>query len=84
MKTKRTYNLSPAVVATVKRLVEEQHVAPSQDALVEQAVIELARRLLDADDARRWQQASTDPEFRAEAQAIDKLFAVDDLEAWDV
>lgn len=82
MKTKRTYNISTEVVATVKRLVEEQHVAPSQDALVEQAIVELARQLRDAADARRWQQAATDAEFQTEVAALDEEFAADDLDAW--
>jgi hypothetical protein len=65
-KTKRTYNISPEAVALVKHLVEERHLAPSQDALVEQAIAELARRVRDADDARLWEQAASDGEFQAE------------------
>ena len=82
-KTKRTYNISREAVATVKRLVEEQHVAPSQDALVEQAITELARRVRDADDARLWQKARDDGEFGAEITEIEAEFAVDDSRAWD-
>ena len=81
-KMKRTYNISPEAVATVKRLVEERHLAPSQDALVEQAIAELARCVRDADDARLWQQAAYDTEFQAEAQQIDVEFSRDDLQAW--
>jgi hypothetical protein len=83
MKTKRTYNISADVVTTVKQLIEEQHEAPSQDALVEQAVIELARCLRDVDDARLWQKAAADADFQAEAKALDNEFAADDDEAWD-
>jgi hypothetical protein len=83
MKTKRTYNISADVVTTVKRLIEEQHAAPSQDALVEQAVMELARRLRDVDDTRLWHEAAVDAAFQAEAKALDNEFAANDDEAWD-
>jgi hypothetical protein len=82
-KTKRTYNISPEAIATVKRLVEERHMAPSQDALVEQAIAELARRVRDDDDARLWQQAAGDSEFQVEADLIETAFPADDLEAWE-
>jgi len=83
MKAKRTYNISSETGATVRRLVKERHVAPTQDALVEQAISELARRLRDADDARLWQQAGSDPEFQEEARQIDSEFASDDARAWE-
>jgi hypothetical protein len=83
-KTKRTYNISQEAVATVKRLVEERHLAPSQDALVEQAIAELARRVRDADDARLWQEAGADAEFLAEAHQLDAEFTEDDLRAWEL
>lgn len=82
-KTKRTYNISPEAVATVKRLVEQEHLAPSQDALVERAISDLARRIQDAADARLWSQAATDEDFQAEAQGIDAEFAPDNLRAWE-
>jgi len=82
VKTKRTYNLSPNAVATVKRLVEERHIAASQDALVEQAITELARRVRDADDARLWEQAATDPEFQAEMTKLNSEFLQDGRRAW--
>jgi len=47
MRAKRTHNLSPEVVATVRRLVVEGHVASSQDALVESAVRLYERHLRD-------------------------------------
>lgn len=80
---KRTYNISPEAVATVKLLVDERHLAPSQDALVEQAIVEFARRVRDADDARLWQAAATDTEFEMEALEFDGEFAPDDLRAWE-
>ena len=83
-KIKRTYNISSEAVATVKRLVEERHLAPSQDALVEQAIAELARRVRDADDARRWRQAAVDAGFQAETRQLDAEFAADDLRAWEL
>lgn len=78
-KTKRTYNISPESVATVKRLVEERHLAPSQDALIEQAISELARRVRDIDDARLWDEARSDAGFQAEAQQLDDDFPGGDL-----
>jgi hypothetical protein len=83
MKTKRTYNISREAVETVKRLVDEQHVAPSQDALVEQAINELARRVQDMADARLWREAAADDEFQAEALQIDAEFSLDDFHAWE-
>ncbi|MGI8826353.1 MAG: hypothetical protein ACR2JC_12030 [Chloroflexota bacterium] len=67
----------------MKRLVEERHMAPSQDALVEEAIAELARRVRDTDDARLWQAAADDAEFRAEGEQLDAGFAKDDLRAWE-
>jgi hypothetical protein len=83
MKVKRTYNLSPAAIATVKRLVDVEHVAPSQDALVEQAIAELDRLVRDAHEARLWSQAAHDPAFQAEIRQIDEDLPVADLEAWE-
>jgi hypothetical protein len=83
MKVKRTYNLSPAAIATVKRLVDVEHVAPSQDALVEQAIAELDRLVRDAHEARLWSQAARDPAFQAEIRQIDEDLPAADLEAWE-
>ncbi len=83
MKAKRTYNLSTDTIAAVKRLVEEDHIAPTQDALVEQAIAEFARLIRDAADARLWEQAAHDPEFQAEVSSIDAELPADDLAAWD-
>lgn len=83
MKQKRTYNISSEAVATVKRLVEDRHIAPTQDALVEQAIIELERRIRDADDARLWGQAAADGEFQDEARRLDSEFVEDDRRAWE-
>ena len=77
VKVKRTYNLSPAAIATVKRLVEVEHVAPSQDALVEHAIAELDRLVR---DARLWSQAAHDPAFQAQIRQIDEDLPAPDLE----
>jgi hypothetical protein len=78
---KRTYNLSPDTVATVKRLVEVDHLAPSQDALVEQAISALDRLVRDARDARLWSQAAADPHFLAEIEHGG--FSAEDLARWE-
>lgn len=83
MKVKRTYKLSADTVATVKRLVEEKHVAASQDALVEDAINEYVGILRDAEEARQWSRAADDPIFQAECDSIDVAFASDDAQAWD-
>jgi hypothetical protein len=83
MKTKRTYRLSQEAVATVKRLAEQNGVAPTQDAVVELAIQELARQVEDEHDARRWIQASSDPAFQQEAADLAALFREDDHRAWE-
>lgn len=82
VKVKRTYNLRPETIDTVRRLVEAR-VAPTQDAVVERAVRELARRLRDDAHTRLWAQAGRDPGFQAEVQGIWDSFAAEDREAWD-
>ena len=82
-KVKRTYNISSEAVATVKYLAEELHVAKSQDAVVEQAIAELARRVRDTYDARLWAEAGADSSFIAESEQLDAEFARDDLLAWE-
>ena len=83
MRIKRTYNLSPATIATVKRLVEVDHVAATQDALVEQAIAELDRFVHDARDARLWSEAARDAEFQAELAQIDQDLPYDDPAVWE-
>ncbi len=82
-KTKRTYNISTTAVDLVKHSVEVLHAAPSQDSFVEDAIISHAQRLRDAEEARLWRQAASDPVYQAEVQALDALFADDDLRAWE-
>lgn len=82
-KVKRTYNISRSAVDLVKRSVEELHAAPTQDAFVEEAITAHARRLRDAQEARLWRQAADDPEYQADIQALEALFAEDDARAWE-
>lgn len=84
IKTKRTYNISPEAIATVKRLVEQRHLAPSQDALIEQAIADFARRVRDVDDAQLWEVAGADSQFQAEMETLDVEFIRDDLRSWEV
>ena len=81
-KEKRTYNLTAATVRAVRELADEYHAAPTQDAVVELAVSELARRLRDAEEADAWEAAATDPAFNAEAREVEDAFAGADRETW--
>jgi hypothetical protein len=83
MRMKRTYNLSPAAVATVKRPVEVDHIAATQDALVEHAIAELDRLVRDAREAEVWSGAATDAEFQAELLQIETDLPAPDLTAWE-
>jgi hypothetical protein len=82
LKTKRTYNLSRRTIETVQALVNERQVAPTQDALVELAVDELARRVRDADEADAWGAAAADPAFTAEAAELEATYGTADAETW--
>ena len=81
-KEKRTYNLTAATVRAVRELADEYHAAPTQDAVVELAVSELARRLRDEEEAAVWEAAATDGGFRAEAQEIEDAYRGADRETW--
>jgi hypothetical protein len=81
-RVKRTYNLRPATVETVRELVEA-HVAPTQDALVERAVRDLARAFRDELHTRAWAEAGRDPAFQAEMREIWEGLAADDRLAWE-
>jgi len=81
-KEKRTYNLTAATVRAVRELADDYHAAPTQDAVVELAVSELARRLRDAEEALTWQVAGTDPEFIGEAQELEDAYRGADRETW--
>jgi hypothetical protein len=81
LKTKRTYNLSRRTIETVQALADRK-VAPTQDALVELAVDELARHVRDADEADVWATAAADPEFAAEAEELEAVYRAADTETW--
>lgn len=78
---KRTYNLRPSTVQLVQRLVERDHVAPTQDALVERAIQSLARRIRDDVCAQQYAQASTDPAFKREWEEWERGTMTD--EGWE-
>ena len=83
MKIRRTYNLPSDVVTAVKVLVEERHVAPTQDALVEAAIRQYSRLLADQDERRRWSEAATDLELQEELSELWTAFEQEDRTAWD-
>lgn len=82
LKTKRTYNLSRRTIETVQTLVTERHVAPTQDALVELAVDELARHVRDGDETEAWAAAANDPEFSAASDELEVAYRSADAETW--
>jgi hypothetical protein len=82
LKTKRTYNLSRRTIETVQTLVADRQVAPTQDALVELAVDELARHVREADEADAWAAAAADPEFAAESEDLQTAYRTADAETW--
>ena len=81
-RVKRTYSLPARTVQLVKELAADYRLAPTQDAVVELAVDELARRERDRREAAVWAAAANDPEFRAEATALEEGFRTADLETW--
>lgn len=83
-RVKRTYNLDPRTVHAVRELADRYDVAPSQDAVVELAVDELRRRLIERDESAAWERAATDPGYQAEVQEIDEAFRAADRETWPV
>ena len=78
--TKRTYRISTRTQERVRELSARYGVARSQDAVVEAAVDRLYREVEAKAEADRWTEAAADPEFRAEAEAIARVF--DATEAW--
>jgi hypothetical protein len=70
MKTKRTYNLSPEVVAHVRELAARGDLAPSQDAVVEMAIEQFYREVRDREEAATWSRAAHDEGFRQEMRAL--------------
>jgi len=82
MKVKRTYNLSEQTVTTVREMVEQHHVAPTRDALVEMALTDFFMALRHADEARVYREAANDPELAAELALLEAEFATADRETW--
>jgi len=79
-RVKRTYNLSERAVRSVREL--SVRCDRSQDAVVELAVEDLERRLLDAEEARVWAAAAEDPDFRREAEGLEAAYRSADAETW--
>ena len=79
---KRTYNLSPETLKTVREMAGRYEAAPSQDAVIELAVDELARRLRESREADVWAAAGNDPEFMAEREALARAYRSADRETW--
>ncbi len=79
---KRTYNLDPEVVSTVRREVEEG-AASSQDAFVAAAILNWARELREAREALRWSEAGRDAGFQREAADIEQALAAEESAAWE-
>jgi hypothetical protein len=82
IRVKRTYNLSAETVKKIRDLVEKRQVAPSQDALVEMALRDFFRALQDAEEARLWSAAASDPDLLAETALLEAEFKTADLETW--
>lgn len=81
-RVKRTYNLAPATVRRVREMAERYGVASSQDGVIELAVDELERRLQDERESATWEEAASDPSFRAEVDELEAAFRTADRETW--
>ena len=81
-RVKRTYNLDPRTVHAVRELADRYRVAASQDAVVELAVDELRRLVVERQESDAWDQASRDPGYTAEAQELEHAYATADRETW--
>ena len=79
---KRTYNLTPRTVHRVREMAERYGVASSQDAVIELAVDELERRLLEQREADAWEQAAADSQFQSEVEDVAAAFRSADRETW--
>ncbi len=82
MKVKRTYRLPRTTVEAVRDMVERRRVAPTQDALVEMAIEDLAMALRLADEAEQYAAAVGDVALRREAEALDRDFVPLQTESW--
>ena len=82
MRVKRTYNLAPRTVHRVREMAERYGVASSQDAVIELAVDELERRIREQNESDAWERAAADPQFRAEAEALETAYRSADRDTW--
>ena len=80
--SKRTYRLTERAQSRVREMAGHYSVAGSQDAVVELAVDRLFREVESTAEALRWEEAASDPDFRAEAEDLARAFA--DAETWPV
>lgn len=81
-RVKRTYNLDPRTVHAVRELADRYRVAATQDAVVELAVDELRRLVVERQESDAWDQASRDPAYTAEAEELERAYATADGETW--
>ena len=81
-RVKRTYNLAPSTIERVREMAERYEVAPSQDAVVELAVSELARRLRDERESEVWEKAADEDAFVEESESVRATFRSADAETW--
>lgn len=63
-------------------MVERRRIAPTQDALVEMAIEDLAMALRLADEAEQYAAAAADLVLRREADDLERDFARLDAEVW--
>jgi hypothetical protein len=82
MKTQQTYTLSTSTVETLRRLVEEERIAPSQDVLVERALADYFLALRHEREAQQFASVATDSEMQAEIADLEQAFAPADRETW--
>ena len=79
-RTKRTYRLTERAQARVRELSGQYGLGESQDAVVELAVDRLYREVEAAAEAKQWAAAAADPEFRQEADDLERAFST--VETW--
>lgn len=77
---KRTYNLSPEVVAQVRDLANRSTSGASQDRIVEEAIESYYRDAQAHEELASWARAREDPAFQAEMQGLSTAYR--DLESW--
>jgi len=82
MKMQCTYSLPVEIVDQVRHLVEEQRIAPSQDALVERALVDFLMAQRHKIEARIFAQAAADPEVQAELACLERECSPLDRETW--